>query len=81
MTTSQKGLISSGKRKKRWRVRYKETQEIKAKEFLTVKDTAKLINCSIKSIYRFIDTGKLGAVNLSQRKTMVKREEVDKLFK
>lgn len=81
MTTAQKGLISSGKRQKRWRVRYKETQEIKAKEFLTVKDTPKLINCSIKSIYRFMDTGKLGAVNLSQRKTMVKREEVDKLFK
>ncbi|WP_026135698.1 helix-turn-helix domain-containing protein [Nafulsella turpanensis] len=61
-------------------IKAKPVEEIKAKEFLTVKDTAKLLNCSIRTIYRLIDNGSLHAVNLSQRKTLLKRSEIDKLF-
>lgn len=54
--------------------------EIKAKEFLTVRDTAKLLSCSIRTAYRLIENGNIKAVNLSQRKTIIKRSEIDKLF-
>ena len=52
----------------------------KAKEFLNVKDVAVLLNCSVRSVYGYINSGKLKAVNLSQRLTRVKRSEIDKLF-
>lgn len=55
-------------------------ESIKEKEFLTVKDVAVLINCSTRTIYRLINEGVIKAVNLAQRKTMVKRTEIDKLF-
>tara|TARA_R110001583_G_C5666193_1_gene410194 strand:+ start:294 stop:647 length:354 start_codon:yes stop_codon:yes gene_type:complete len=56
-------------------------EELKAKEFLTVQNVATLLNCSTRSVYYYIETGKLKAVNLSQRITRVKRSDLDKLFK
>ncbi len=53
---------------------------IRAKEFLTVKDTSKLLNCSVRTTYRLIVTGNIKAVNIGQRKTIIKRSEIDKLF-
>jgi len=53
---------------------------IKAKEFLTLRDVSKLLNCSIRTIYYLIENGKIKAVNLSQRKTLIKRSEIDILF-
>lgn len=55
-------------------------EQLKAKEFLTVKEVATLLNCSVRSVYYYIDDGKLSAVNLGQRITRVKRSEIDKLF-
>jgi excisionase family DNA binding protein len=55
-------------------------QELKAKEFLTVKEAATLLNCSIRTVYYNIESGSIKAVNLSQRLTRVKRSEIDKLF-
>ncbi len=65
-----------------------ETQEIKAldldpiksKEFLTIPDAAKLLNCSLRTAYRIINNGKITSVNLSERKTLVRRSDIDKLF-
>jgi len=54
--------------------------ELKVKEFLTVPQLARLINCSRRTAYRFIQEGKIKSVNLGQRKTLVKRSELDKLF-
>lgn len=51
-----------------------------AKEFLTVKEVATLLNCSVRSIYQHIGNQKIKAVNLSQRLTRIKRSEIDRLF-
>jgi excisionase family DNA binding protein len=67
----------------------KETRQIKtqpieilkAKEFLTVRDVATLLNSSIRTVYRLIEQGNIKAVNIAQRKTLVKRSDLDKLFK
>ena len=53
---------------------------LKAKEFLTVREVAELLNCSVRSAYYYIDNGTISAVNLGQRMTRVKRSEIDKLF-
>jgi excisionase family DNA binding protein len=55
-------------------------EELKAKEFLTVREVARLINCSVRSVYYYIESGTIKAVNLGQRITRVKRSEIDKLF-
>lgn len=61
-------------------IKAKPTEELKAKEFLTVKDLSVLLNCSIRTAYNIIDRGDIKAVNISQRKTLIKRSEIDKLF-
>ncbi len=61
-------------------IRNKPIEEIKAKEFLTVRQVSKLIGCSRQNVYKLINTGKLRATNILQKKTLVKRSEIDKLF-
>ncbi len=58
----------------------KPIEVIKAKEFLTVRDLSKLLNCSIRTAYNIIERGDIKAVKVSDRKTLIKRSEVDKLF-
>lgn len=53
---------------------------IKDKEFLTVRELATLFNSSTKTIYSLIKTGKIQATNLSQRKTYIRRSDINKLF-
>jgi excisionase family DNA binding protein len=53
---------------------------IKDKEFLTVREVAHLLNCSICSVYRYINSGTIKAVNLGQRITRIKRLDIEKLF-
>jgi len=55
-------------------------EELKAKEFLTVREVARLLNCSLRTVYYYIEDGTIKAVNLGQRITRVKRSEIDKLF-
>jgi excisionase family DNA binding protein len=55
-------------------------EQLKAKEFLTVREVAQLLNCSVRSAYYYIESGTISAVNLGQRMTRVKRSEIDKLF-
>ncbi|MFN3405627.1 MAG: helix-turn-helix domain-containing protein [Cytophagaceae bacterium] len=61
-------------------VKIKPIEELKAKEFLTVKEVAALLNCSVRTAYRLIDQGNIKAVNLAERKTLVKRSNIDQLF-
>jgi len=58
----------------------KPIEELKAKEFLTVKEVAALLNCSTRSVYNRIGNKQLKAINLSQRLTRVKRSDIDNLF-
>ncbi|HEV8512556.1 MAG TPA: helix-turn-helix domain-containing protein [Cyclobacteriaceae bacterium] len=55
-------------------------EELKAKDFLTVKEVANLLSCSVRTIYYNIESGNLKAVNLGERITRVKRSDLDKLF-
>lgn len=55
-------------------------EELKAKEYLTAQDVAKLLGCSVRSVYYYIENGTIKATNLGQRLTRVKRSELDKLF-
>ena len=61
-------------------VKNQALEDLQAKEYLTVRDVAKLLSCSARLVYYHIGTGNLKAVNLGQRITRVKRSEVDKLF-
>lgn len=62
------------------RIKTQPIEELKAKEFLTVREVARLLNCSVRSAYYYIESGTIKAVNLGQRVTRVKRSEIDKLF-
>ena len=61
-------------------IRTKPIEELKAKEFLTVTDVSKLINCSRQNVYKLINTGKLKATNVLVKKTIVRRSDLDKIF-
>jgi excisionase family DNA binding protein len=62
------------------RIKNQPIEQLKAKEYLTVQDVAALLNCSVRSVYYFIENGTIKATNLGQRLTRVKRSELDKLF-
>ena len=55
-------------------------EQLKAKEFLSVKEASILLGFSIRTTYRLIDNGTLNAVNLSDRLTRVKRSHLNKLL-
>ena len=53
---------------------------IKQKEFLSVTEISKLLNCSRQTVYNIIKAGNIKAVNLLEKKTTIKRSELEKLF-
>ncbi len=61
-------------------IKTKPIEELKAKEFLTVSDVSKLVGCSRQNVYKLINTGKLKATNILEKKTIVRRCDLDKLF-
>tara|TARA_R110000744_G_scaffold76330_1_gene151207 strand:+ start:324 stop:878 length:555 start_codon:yes stop_codon:yes gene_type:complete len=62
------------------RIKQQPVEQLKAKEFLTVREVSQLLNCSVRSAYYYIESGTISAVNLGQRLTRIKRTEIDKLF-
>lgn len=76
------------KKKEKVNESYKETKNIKknaienldAKEFLTVTQTAKLINCSRQNVYKLINSGRLPSSNLLLKKTLIRRIDIDDLI-
>jgi excisionase family DNA binding protein len=79
-----KAKIKAGKvevsNKQTQRIKTQPIEELKAKEFLTVRDIAALLNCSVRSVYYNIENGTIKATNLGKRITRVKRSELNKLF-
>lgn len=61
-------------------IKAKPIEEVKAKEYLSVRDVATLLGCSLRTAYRLIDNGTIKAVNLADRLTRVKRSDIDKLI-
>ncbi len=55
-------------------------EELKAKEFLSIREVATLLGCSIRTAYRLVNNRTLKAVNLAERLTRVKRSELNKLL-
>ncbi len=53
---------------------------VKAKEFLTAKEVALLLGCSLRTVYRLIDNGTIKAVNLGERMTRVKRADLNNIM-
>jgi excisionase family DNA binding protein len=49
-------------------------------EFLTVSKAAKLLNISTRGIYHMIHSGRLKAIRLTERKTLVKRADIDEML-
>ena len=62
------------------KVKIQPIEVLKAKEFLTVKEVASLLNCSVRSAYYYVSKGTIKATNLNKRLTRVKRSELDNLF-
>ncbi len=58
----------------------KYLEVLNAKEILTVKEVAALLNCSVRSVYRNINDGHIKAINLGNRLTRIKRSSLDDLF-
>lgn len=54
--------------------------ELNSLEFLSVKAAARLLGASDKVVYGMIRSGRLNATNLSARKTVVSRADIDRLF-
>ena len=73
----QKVEVSNSETRK---VKNKPMEDLKAKEFLTVQDVAKLLNLSTRTTYRMIEHGNIKAVNLLKRKTLVRRSDIETLF-
>jgi excisionase family DNA binding protein len=61
-------------------IKSKPMDDLKAKEFLTVRDVATLLGSSRMAVYKMINTGRLQGVNLSERKTIIRRSDFDKMF-
>lgn len=55
-------------------------ENLKAKEFLTVTQASLLLNCSRQNIYKLINSDKLPASNLLQKKTLIRRTDIDELI-
>ncbi len=61
----------------------KETNKsniLKTKEFLSVREVASLLGCDPRSVRSIIKAGKLPATKLLERKTLIKKSNIDKLF-
>ena len=61
-------------------IKTQSIEELKAKEFLTVTEVSKLIGCSRQNVYKLIYTEKLKATNILEKKTIVRRCDLDELF-
>ena len=61
-------------------IKNKPIEQLKAKDFLTVTEVSKLIGCSRQNVYKLINTGKLKATNILEKKTIIRRSDIDELF-
>jgi excisionase family DNA binding protein len=60
-------------------IKESEIEELKAKDFLSITETYKLLGVSRRTVYRMIERGDLKATKIGGR-TIVRRTDIDKLF-
>lgn len=58
----------------------KPIEDLKAKEFLSVREAAKLIGCCRQTVYTLVNSGKIKGANIKIKKTIIPRTEINKLF-
>jgi excisionase family DNA binding protein len=58
----------------------KVKEPVKDKDFLTVKEASLLLNMSTKTIYRLIERSDINSFNFSERKTTIRRKDIDFYF-
>lgn len=61
-------------------IKEKPIADVNAKVFLSVREVATLIGCSRQTVYGIINSGRLNAVNIKEKKTLVRRVDIDRLF-
>lgn len=62
------------------KIKNKPIIDLKDKEFLTVKEVSLLLGFSTRTLYRMINENKINAYNFTERKTIIKRSDIDLLF-
>lgn len=63
-----------------FKVKNKQIIDLKEKEFLTVKEVSILLGFSTRTLYRMINENRINAHKFTERKTIVKRSDIDSLF-
>jgi excisionase family DNA binding protein len=53
---------------------------VNKKDFLTAKEAAYILNMSLRTVYRLIQSKELNAYNFSERKTLIRRKDIDMYF-
>ena len=53
-------------------------QYTETKYMLTVQETAKILGVSVHTVYRLINSGDLSVVKISQWRTVIKVEEIER---
>lgn len=54
--------------------------EVNKKDFLSAKEAAYILNMSLRTVYRLIQSKELNAYNFSERKTLIRRKDIDMYF-
>ncbi len=53
-------------------------QYTETKYMLTVQEASRVLGVSVHTVYRLINSGELSTVKISQRRTVIKAEELEK---
>lgn len=78
--TNQRNLKVQQSNEQTQQIKNKPIEDLRAKEFLTVREVASLLSCSVRSVYYFINNGVFNSVNLGQRVSRIRRTEIDRIF-
>lgn len=57
--------------------RVKLIKDVSRLDYLNPTDTARLLMCSVRNVYKLIDTGKLPYAQLSEKKRLISRIDID----
>lgn len=62
------------------KIKIQSIEELNLKPFLSVREVAELIGCSRQTVYNLINSKKLKATNISIKKTLIRRSDLEKIF-
>ena len=56
-------------------------EQINSKDYLTVKEVAVILNCSVRTVYRYVKNKNIKAVKVGQRMIRIRKSDLDNIFK